>query len=89
MQTLQDRRTHILQVIAALQQEALIQSIENFLQTLLQNNKALLYAKPLSPTLNLNAIIHSQNYQTANVVTLFGALEDDEPFGNLLNDLSL
>lgn len=89
MQTLQDRRTHILHVIATLQQEAWIQSIETFLQTLLQNNKALLYAKSLSPTLNLTSLIHSQNYQTANVITLFGALQDDEPFENLLNDLSL
>jgi hypothetical protein len=87
--TLAYRKNHVLKVINAFQQEAWVASVESFLNTLLQQNKAYLYASPLIQHLDVATLMTEQNYQKAKVVALFGALEEDEPFESLLNDLSV
>ncbi len=86
--TLEYRKHHLLQIIQTFQQEDWIISIEDFINNLLQNNKAYLYAKPLQKSIDIASLIQEQNYQQEHIIPLFGALEEDVPFETLLNDLS-
>jgi hypothetical protein len=88
MPTLEDRKAHLLQIIQSLPQEAWVSSVERFVNELLRQDKAYLYARPWSAKLNLAALAREQNYQKANLATLFGALEEDEPFEELRQELS-
>jgi len=84
---IEQRKSRITALLDKIAEDKILAYFEDLLYKIVQESAILRYAKPLKDKINLSLLIQSQNYKTENVLALYGVLDDDEPFEELLKEL--
>ena len=84
---IEQRKKRIQDLLEGIIEDKILAGIEAFLQQLVQPNKALFYAKPMKNQVDISALKKEQNYQTQNLRSLSGILEEEASFEELVKYL--
>ena len=84
---IEQRKSRITVLLDKIAEDKIVAYFEDLLYKIVQESSILRYAKPLKDKINISSLIQSQNYKTENVLALYGVLDDEELFEELLKEL--